>query len=638
MAEYKPSEERRLRQQQGLVYYGEITTYTDPTHFKVSELAGFGDDFFKNYYVYVVRDAGGAGVAPQGEDAKKTTDYTSSDGTFTHLAFVANLAVGDEVVLLHESIALAGAGGGAYSGDIEIWDSFEYPSNASLQAKWPKSGGAASPTRSTTAFYQRYSMSIAISGAGVGEVHRAFSTPRDIGTLHNISITARSNKAAGDSFQFTLYDSAGNYSYWTQTIAAQDTWETFNIDPHSTPTADGGTPVDLDDVVELRLANLTNASTYLFDLIRFESLVSSKIGVGYDGLDDALETASSVRGHLLDITDDYLKYLTTAALGTHTGGSIGDYVKMLYGAAIGGSPTSHSAFERIKAIDDKIPSKPYLMGSADADGGFDTEAKADIEAECEDALEGENLDHLLKTNLPTNPATDIAANSALGHTMGTSDMASFDRSTDSLQSIRDSADTGYANVIKIIGEGGHNYTAQAATAPGDNVSAMGALRYIHGAIGTEYVNGNGVPEIDNIRAHLFKTGGMGGGVATKTLTFANDGAGTIALFTVTGDVVVKIIASCSTLVASGAGANVEVGIPADTDGIIATTLATDIDADEIWHDASPDSQIEALSTMREYIIVNGADIGILLSGQVDTGVITFHCIWTGLNGGTVVST
>ena len=55
MAEYEPSEERRLRQQQGLVYYGKVTTYTDATHFKVSELAGFGNDFFKNYYVYVNR-------------------------------------------------------------------------------------------------------------------------------------------------------------------------------------------------------------------------------------------------------------------------------------------------------------------------------------------------------------------------------------------------------------------------------------------------------------------------------------------------------------------------------------------------------------------------------------------------------
>ena len=297
--------ERTVEQSMPLAFYGKVTTYTDPTHFAISTLSRQGNDFFKNWYVYVVRDAAGLGAAPQGEDAKKITGYTSTDGSFTHLAFTANLAVDDEVLILQETLALAGAGGGDYSGDIEIWDSFEYPSNASLQSKWKETGGATSPTRSLTAFYQHYSMSIAISGVGVGEVHRAFAVPKDIGTLHNISITARSNKAAGDSFQFALYDTAGNYSYWTQTIAAQDTWETFNIDPHSSPTGDGGTPVDLDDVIELRLANLTNASTYLFDLIKFESLVASKIGIGYDGLDDAVEDSSSVRGHLL-LTNEVL--------------------------------------------------------------------------------------------------------------------------------------------------------------------------------------------------------------------------------------------------------------------------------------------------------------------------------------------
>lgn len=228
-----------------------------------------------------------------------------------------------------------------------------------------------------------------------------------------------------------------------------------------------------------------------------------------------------------------------------------------------------------------------------------------------------------------------------------------DVSTD-VVNMKTSADTGYANMINIVGEGGHSYTAATAAEPADNVSIMGGLRYVaksvrdgtgtamptnkgvRDIVGTEYVDANGVPEIDNIRAHLFKTGGMGGGVATKTLTFSNNGAGTLTLFTVTGDVIVKIIATCGTLVTSGAAANVEVGVPGTTDGIIATTVATAIDADEIWHDATPDSGLEALSTMREYIIVNGANIGITLSAQVDTGAITFHCIWTGLNGGTVV--
>ena len=40
-------------------------------------------------------------------------------------------------------------------------------------------------------------------------------------------------------------------------------------------------------------------------------------------------------------------------------------------AAIPGSPTANSINERVKAVDDKLPSKDYLSGSADSDGGVD---------------------------------------------------------------------------------------------------------------------------------------------------------------------------------------------------------------------------------------------------------------------------
>ncbi|KKM96139.1 hypothetical protein LCGC14_1181170 [marine sediment metagenome] len=92
-------------QAQGLVYYGKVTTYTDPTHFKVSDLAGFGDAFFKdNYRAYVVRDNGGAGAAPQGE-MQPVSDYVSSDGGFTHTAFTTPVAVDDEILLIHNRLA-----------------------------------------------------------------------------------------------------------------------------------------------------------------------------------------------------------------------------------------------------------------------------------------------------------------------------------------------------------------------------------------------------------------------------------------------------------------------------------------------------------------------------------------------------
>lgn len=54
--------------------------------------------------------------------------------------------------------------------------------------------------------------------------------------------------------------------------------------------------------------------------------------------------------------------------------------------AIPGSPTANSVNERVKAIDDKLPSKNYLRGSADSDGGMDSEDKADINAEVDTAL------------------------------------------------------------------------------------------------------------------------------------------------------------------------------------------------------------------------------------------------------------
>ena len=125
---------------------------------------------------------------------------------------------------------------------------------------------------------------------------------------------------------------------------------------------------------------------------------------------------------------------------------------------------------------------------------------------------------------------------------------------------------------------------------------------------------------------------------TATITFADTAASSPVLFTVTGDVIVKIIAVCTTDLTSAAAANVEVGIAGTTNAIIATTVATTIDAREIWHDNAADSEIEALSTAREYIITDGNDILITLSAQVDTGTLVFYCDWVPLSAnGNVVA-
>ncbi len=114
---------------QGLVYYGKVTQIDDATHFRVAGLTGFGDAYFANTYrVYVVRDAAGAGAAPQGE-MQPCSAYASTDAIFTHTAFTASLAVDDEVLLLHERVA----------GIKDLIDRLGDPSTdtlKSLVAKW----------------------------------------------------------------------------------------------------------------------------------------------------------------------------------------------------------------------------------------------------------------------------------------------------------------------------------------------------------------------------------------------------------------------------------------------------------------------------------------------------------------------
>ena len=130
-------------------------------------------------------------------------------------------------------------------------------------------------------------------------------------------------------------------------------------------------------------------------------------------------------------------------------------------------------------------------------------------------------------------------------------------------------------------------------------------------------------------------GGLGKELVTKALTFANQ-AGQVNLFTVTGDVIVRIVAVVKTTCGSTGGCNVSVGIAADVDAIIPVTDITLLTAQEIWHDATPDSEIEALVAMREHIISDGNDITLNSDAADNSGAITFYCFWTALSSGATV--
>lgn len=133
--------------------------------------------------------------------------------------------------------------------------------------------------------------------------------------------------------------------------------------------------------------------------------------------------------------------------------------------------------------------------------------------------------------------------------------------------------------------------------------------------------------------------------ATKTMTFAGgttndpgdyDGTGNPAtLFTVTGTVFMKLIGLCTADLA-GATATVAVGTAKNTAGLIAQSTATDIDVDEIWHDATPDASVEATTVAAEKI-VNQNVIQTVGTANITSGAIEYVCLWRPLSEGATVA-
>ena len=115
----------------------------------------------------------------------------------------------------------------------------------------------------------------------------------------------------------------------------------------------------------------------------------------------------------------------------------------------------------------------------------------------------------------------------------------------------------------------------------------------------------------------------------------NDGGALdpLTLFTVTGDVIVRIFGICTTLLA-GATATLSVGVAGNTAGLIALTTATDIDADEIWNDATPVLGVELLSNiLGPYLVINGLDINEYVATEnITSGQIYYVCFWRPLSG------
>lgn len=111
------------------------------------------------------------------------------------------------------------------------------------------------------------------------------------------------------------------------------------------------------------------------------------------------------------------------------------------------------------------------------------------------------------------------------------------------------------------------------------------------------------------------------------------------LFTVTGDVLVRLFGVCTTLLA-GATATLEVGVTGNTAALIAQTTATDIDANELWNDSTPAVGTDTLANITgPHVIVNGLDIiETVGTTSITSGNIYYICLWRPLSAdGNVVS-
>jgi hypothetical protein len=107
------------------------------------------------------------------------------------------------------------------------------------------------------------------------------------------------------------------------------------------------------------------------------------------------------------------------------------------------------------------------------------------------------------------------------------------------------------------------------------------------------------------------------------------------IFTVTGVVAMKIFGHCTVNLA-GTG-TVELGTAKNTAGLIAQTTGTDIDADEIWHDATPDASVEAITVAPEKIVCQNV-IETVGTADITSGQIVYYCMWRPIsNGASVVA-
>ena len=143
-------------------------------------------------------------------------------------------------------------------------------------------------------------------------------------------------------------------------------------------------------------------------------------------------------------------------------------------------------------------------------------------------------------------------------------------------------------------------------------------------------DGNGRPfdALDSYDAVVCRPPAFTGGTAN---TRGDDGGTSdpYTLFTVTGDIFVRIWGVCTVdLVSAGAG-TISVGVAGNTAGLIALETATEIDVTGIYLSATQVIGTVAVATIPgPFVIANGLDIAEYIgTADVTAGNIYYICLW-----------
>lgn len=131
--------------------------------------------------------------------------------------------------------------------------------------------------------------------------------------------------------------------------------------------------------------------------------------------------------------------------------------------------------------------------------------------------------------------------------------------------------------------------------------------------------------------------------AGGTTNARGDQSGTgnpFTLFTVTGEVLLRIFGVCTTDLASAGGGSLSVGLTGNTAALLPVTTATDIDQNDIWNDNAPAVGTDTLANLTgPHVVVNGLDIiETVGTADITSGNVRYVCLWRPLSAdGNVVS-